>query len=269
MSKSQSDRPIQGFLIDLDGVLYVGDRPIEGAVESVGRIRGRGLPLRFLTNTSTRPVVEVEEKLIRLGFDPREGEVVSAVRAAVLTLGKLEAAAPYLVVDERVAPEFDRFSPVGCFPDPPSAKPDFVVVGDIGPSWSYALMNELYRLCVEGARLLALHKGRSWQTAEGLMLDIGAFVVGLEYAAGVEAIVTGKPSVGIFEAALGDMGLEPGEVVMVGDDIDSDIGGAQSVGIRGTLVRTGKYRTEQAERSQVIPWAVIDSIADLDTLMAQ
>lgn len=262
-------RPIRGLLVDLDGVLYVGDRPVDGAAEAVARLRTRGLPLRFLTNTSTRPVAEVEAKLMRLGFDPQPGEVVSAVRAAVLTLSRLSAAAPYLVVDERIASEFDRFSPVGLFPEPPTAEPDFVVVGDIGPRWSYALMNDLYRLCLDGARLLALHKGRSWQTAEGLQLDIGAFVAGLEYAAGVEAIVTGKPSAGIFEAAVGDIGLEAREVVMVGDDIDGDIGGAQAAGIRGVLVRTGKYRRAVAEGSKVKPWATVDSIAGLDALITR
>lgn len=94
-------------------------------------------------------------------------------------------------------------------------------------------------------------------------MDIGAFVAGLEYVTGTEAVVMGKPSKDFFETALQSLDLRPEDAVMVGDDIESDIGGAQRAGIRGILVRTGKFRDELVARSKVEPDAVIDSVANL------
>lgn len=260
------DTPIRGLLVDLDGVLYVGDDPIPGALEAVERLRRRGTGLRFLTNTSTKPAAAVAEKLFRLGIPATAAEVVSPVRAALTTLRRREAKAPYLVVDERLAPEFSEFSSAGAFPAPPTGKPDSIVIGDIGRRWSYDLMNRLFSLVTAGAAMVALHKGRTWRTEAGLQIDIGAFVTGLEYATGVQAIVTGKPSPEFFRAALDDLGLAAEEVVMAGDDIDSDIGGAQAIGIRGVLVRTGKYRPDYVGKSAIAPWRTIASFAEIDTL---
>lgn len=265
-SQGERDSPIRGVLVDLDGVLYVGDTALPGAIDAVRRLRAGGIALRFVTNASTKPVSAVEEKLDGLGVETGPGEVISAVRAGVLTLRRLNARAPYLIVDEGVAGEFSSFSPVGLFPANPTRQPDFIVVGDIGKRWSYKLMNTLFGLLNGGAKLLALHKGRAWQTDEGLSIDIGAFVAGLEYASGIEAIVTGKPAEGFFHAALDDMGIGAGAAIMVGDDIDSDVGGAQAAGIRGVLVKTGKYRSEYAERSPVVPWRILDSFAQVDSL---
>ena len=126
------ESPVGGLLIDLDGVVYVGEEPLPGAVECIRNLRARGLPFRFVTNTSTKPAHDVEAKLARLGIEARPGEVMTPVRAAVSTLRRMGAKAPYLVVDERVAPEFGSLTPAGVFPDPPTERPDFIVVGDIG-----------------------------------------------------------------------------------------------------------------------------------------
>lgn len=263
------EHSVGGLLIDLDGVLYVDEQAVPGAAAAIRRLRVRGLPLRFVTNTSTKPAHVVEEKLTRLGIEVRAGEVATPLRAASSILRRRGATSPYLVVDERVASEFDALGPVGRYPAPPSAPPDFIVVGDIGRRWDYDLMNSLFSMVTAGARLLALHKGRTWQTGSGLALDIGAFVAGLEYASRTEAIVTGKPSPEFFLAALADMDVAAGAAVMIGDDIDGDIAGAQSAGIRGVLVRTGKYRQEYVERSGIVPWRTLDSIAEVGELLGE
>src|SRR6266511_5143914 len=85
------------------------------------------------------------------------------------------------------------------------------------------------------------HPNRWWQTADGPRLDAGAFVAGLEYTAQVEAEIVGKPTAAYFEAALAELDAKPGDAVMVGDDVESDIGGAKALGMRGILVRTGKF----------------------------
>lgn len=264
---NHGDPSIGGLLIDLDGVVYVGDDIIPGADDAILRLRANGLPLRFVTNTSTKPAREVEAKLTRLGVDAKPGEVVTPVGAAISILGRRGAKAPYLLVDERVAPEFAALAPVGTFPAPPSQPPDFIVIGDIGRRWDYELMSALFAMISNGARLLALHKGRTWQTSDGLALDIGAFVAGLEYASRTEAIVTGKPSANFFLAALSGMGIAAEDAVMIGDDVDSDIAGAQSAGIRGVLVRTGKYRRDYVERSGIAPWRTLGSLSEVERLL--
>jgi HAD superfamily hydrolase (TIGR01458 family) len=107
------------------------------------------------------------------------------------------------------------------------------------------------------------HRNRWWQTSHGPLLDAGAYVAGLEYAAGVEAEVVGKPSRAYFEAALADIGAGPAGAVMVGDDVESDIGGAKAAGMRAILVRTGKFREETLAAAEVEPDGVVDSIADV------
>ena len=126
---------------------------------------------------------------------------------------------------------------------------------------------ELFEQLIAGATLVALHKGRYYQGTDGLILDIGGFVSALEYAASVEAVVIGKPSPRFFQLAVSDMGLEPDEVVMIGDDIESDVGGAQRAGLRGVLVKTGKYREHLVRKSSVVPDQVIDSIADIPRVL--
>ena len=112
------------------------------------------------------------------------------------------------------------------------------------------------------ADLYCLHKNRWWQTSLGPLLDAGAFVAGLEYAAGVEATVLGKPSPAYFEAALSALDADPELAWMVGDDIEADMG-AQKLGMRTVLVRTGKFRPEDIEGSRATPDIIVNSIADL------
>jgi HAD superfamily hydrolase (TIGR01458 family) len=142
-----------------------------------------------------------------------------------------------------------------------------VVIGDIGNAWTYDLLNNVFRLVTNGAELVALHRNKFWQTEAGLQMDIGAFVAGLEYVTGKTATVTGKPSPEFFAAALSRIGLKPGEVAMIGDDIDTDIGAAQAQGMMGILVKTGKYREAYVRASKIKPDLVLDSIADMGGLL--
>ena len=119
-----------------------------------------------------------------------------------------------------------------------------------------------------GARLVCLHKNRWWQTARGPLLDSGAFVAGLEYAAGVEAELVGKPSPAYFEAALAVLGVAPEDAVMVGDDVESDVSAAQRLGLHGVLVRTGKFREDTLAVASPAPDAVLDSVAELPAHLA-
>ncbi len=120
---------------------------------------------------------------------------------------------------------------------------------------------------MQGAKLIAIHKNRFWQTEHGLQMDIGGFIDDLEYASGAKAMIIGKPSADFFQIALDDIGLSPDEVAIIGDDIDVDVGGGQQVGLKGILVKTGKYRQSYAEVSAVKPDLIIDSIMDLPSAL--
>ncbi len=141
------------------------------------------------------------------------------------------------------------------------------MVGDIGNAWTYQMLNEVFACLMRGAKLIAMHKNRFWQTEHGLQMDIGAFIHGLEYASNTQAMIIGKPSTDFFNIALADMQLEAAQVLMIGDDIDSDIGGAQQAGIRAALVRTGKYRQAYADASNIKPDLLLDSVADLPRVL--
>lgn len=250
---------VRGILFDLDGVLYVDDGLVAGALEAVAAVRAAGLRCRFITNTTTRSPRSLLQKLQRLGFAIEAAEVFSVVSAARDYL-QAQGGSAHLLMSEEVRSAFEGI-------EQDNESPDYVVVGDIGEAWDYALLNRVYGQLLKGAKLVALHKNKSWQSGAGLKLDIGLFVAGLEYVSGQEALVLGKPSPGFFRLALESLALPPEQVLMVGDDIESDVGGAQRSGIAGVLVRTGKYREVLVAQSSVVPTAVINSVAELPKLL--
>jgi len=138
-----------------------------------------------------------------------------------------------------------------------------------GRVFSYPNMNRAFAELEAGARLVCLHKNRWWQTSRGPLLDAGAYVAGLEYAAGVEAEAVGKPSGAYFGAALAELDASPAEAVMVGDDVEADIGGAKAAGLRAVLVRTGKFREESLAGASPQPDGVVASIADVPALLRE
>ncbi len=250
---------VKGLLFDMDGVWYVGDTVIPGAADTLAHIRRARIPCRFITNTTTMSLDDLADKMNRLGLPVKTGEIINAPRAAAMFLAAKGNPSCHLIVDDNVRAEFDRF--------PDSDTPDYVVIGDIGGRWSYDLLNEAFRKLIGGAELIAMHKGRYWQVEDGLALDIGAFVAGLEYATGKTATLVGKPSPTVFRSALSDLGIEAANAAMIGDDIHTDIGGAKAVGLTGILVKTGKYREELIRNSGVTPDAVIDSVTELRRLI--
>ena len=144
-----------------------------------------------------------------------------------------------------------------------------MIVGDLGERFDYAVLNRAFRLIVDGgAQLVALQRNRYWLRGDGLSLDVGPFVAALEYAADVEAVVVGKPAAAFFLLALSQLGADPAEAAMVGDDVESDIGGAVRAGLRGVLVRTGKFREETLAAADPPPTDIVASIADVPALLA-
>lgn len=251
---------IKGVLFDLDGVLYVGSKPIMGAIDAVARIRDSGIPCRFVTNTSTLSLISLQNKINALGFSIPANEIISAPQATLLYLQHQHDPVCRLLLADDVKKDFQHFRQA-------DTGVDYIVVGDIGSAWTYPLLNEVFNNLMQGAKLIAIHKNRFWQTEQGLQMDIGAFIHGLEYASGAQAMMIGKPSADFFQVALDDMGLSAGDVAIIGDDIDADVGGGQRVGLKGILVKTGKYRQVYTDTSAVRPDLIVDSVADLPAVL--
>jgi HAD superfamily hydrolase (TIGR01458 family) len=142
--------------------------------------------------------------------------------------------------------------------------PDAILVGDLGEQWSYALLQEAFDYLMQGSAFLAFSRDRYWLRDGRLALDAGPFVAALEFASGLPARVAGKPSPEFFQAAVRSLRLvEPSDVAMVGDDLWSDVQGAQGAGLQGWLVRTGKYRASALSASGITPDRILDSVAAL------
>jgi HAD superfamily hydrolase (TIGR01458 family) len=248
----------EGLLIDLDGVLYVGNQPVRGAREAIGTLIERGYPFRCISNTTRKCRKTIAGQLSSMGFAIPEELIFTPPRAAIAYMRAAGKDRFHLLTTGDV----DRdFTDAGTMNPPGPA--DFVIVGDAGDALTYNSLNAAFRQIMDGAGLIALERDRYWMAHDGLALSAGPFVAALEYATGVQAVVVGKPSRSFFDLALADMGLRPDQVAMIGDDISTDIAGAQAAGMRGILVRTGKFRQESLMNSGVRPDRIIDSVAHL------
>ena len=256
--------PPVAYLIDLDGTLYAGGAAVPGAPETVERLRRDGTPFRLVTNTTSRSRAMLVERLRGYGFQVRPEEIFSATLAGAALAREAghRALAPFL--PEAALEDLAGFELVGGVTGRRGGLPDAVIMGDLGEGWSYALLQEAFEYVMAGAAILALSRDRYWQRGDRLALDAGPFVRALEYAAGVEARVAGKPSPAFYAAALGSLGLEvSGRAAMVGDDLWSDVEGAQQAGLQGWLVRTGKFREDALRDSGITPDRVLPSVAAL------
>lgn len=250
-------RSMAAILLDVDGVLHVSGEPIPGAADAILRLREAGHRLRFVTNSTTQSRKELVEELRAMGVELDEQELqTTADSAARLLAGRrvLALTMPAIVED------LEGIELVG-------EGADAVLVGGADETleanrvFSYMNIARAFAELQLGAELYALHKNRWWQTGRGPLLDSGAFVAGLEYAADVEAVVIGKPSPAYFDAALAALDAEPGMTWIVGDDVEADVAGAKACGLRAVLVRTGKFRPDAVERSGVTPDGIVSSIA--------
>lgn len=250
---------IKGVLFDLDGVFYVGNQLVSGGNETLSWLQSQGIGYRFVTNNTTLSRSALVAKLQHLGLDISENELLSANYAGVLQLQKMGLNRCKLILAQAAQADY-----------PPSVdeKLDAIVIGDIGNEWDYDLLNTLMNQILEGAELIALHKGRYFQTEKGLMLDSGAFVAALEHATGKKAHVVGKPNPAFFEMGSALLDASPNELVMVGDDLINDIEGAQNTGYHAVLVQTGKYRKAIVEQSEIIPDGIIPSVAALPNYLS-
>jgi HAD superfamily hydrolase (TIGR01458 family) len=247
------------ILLDIDGVLAISGTPIPGAVGAVSELRRAGHRLRFVTNDTRHSRAALAHELRAAGFELEDDELQTTPRAAARALAGRRVLA---LTMPSIVDELEGIELVGM-------NAEAVLVGgcDEGEEasrvFSYLNLLRAFHELQSGADLYCLHKNRWWQTREGPRLDSGAFVAGLEYAAEADATILGKPSAQYFAAALEALDADAAMTWMVGDDIEEDVAGAQAHGIRTVLVRTGKFRPDDVERSRTQPDAIVSSIAQL------
>jgi len=251
------------YLLDLDGTLYAGGAAVPGAPDALERLRRERVPFRLVTNTTSRSRAMLVERLRGYGFRVKAEEIFSATLAgaALARDAGYRVLAPFL--PRPALEDLAGFELIGGM----SARrgvPDAVLLGDLGEAWTYTLLQEAFEHVMAGAAIIALSRDRYWQRGDRLALDAGPFVRALEYATGVDARVAGKPSPAFYAAALASLGLDvSGRSVMVGDDLWSDVEGAQRAGLQGWLVRTGKFREDTLRDSGITPDRVLPSVAAL------
>ncbi len=250
----------RGLLLDLDGTVYENDALVPGSDTAVEALRKGGIPVRFVTNTTRVPRATIAGWLEGLGIPATPDDVFTPSRVAVSWLADRGIHRLGLCLPEASLGEFSAFEIV-------ESAPEAVVVGDLGPGWTFDVMNRVFKWVLDGAAFVALQRNRYWKTGGELVLDAGAFVAAFEYATGREATLVGKPSRAMFGAAACSMELALADVAMVGDDLQADVGGSQALGIQGFLVQTGKYRAAEVEASGIVPDRVIPSVASLPALL--
>ncbi|XP_069569225.1 phospholysine phosphohistidine inorganic pyrophosphate phosphatase isoform X1 [Brachyistius frenatus] len=250
---------LKGVILDMCGVLYDsggegGDGvAISGSIGAVEKLKASDLQLRFCTNETQATRETFVAKLQRLGFDISVSEVFPPAPAAVAVL-KERGLRPHLLVHEGLLPEFDSVD---------KSNPNCVIIGDAAENFSYQNLNEAFRVLIDLEKpvLLSLGQGRYYKETDGLKLDVGVYMKALEYACDLKGEVIGKPSSMFFQSVLNDMGLQPHEVLMIGDDLLSDVGGAQQCGMKGVQVRTGKYRPSDERHPAVTADGTVDNLA--------
>jgi HAD superfamily hydrolase (TIGR01458 family) len=226
----------RGVVLDMEGVLHVDWRPIEGSPEAIARLGRAGVGVAVLTNTTGRTRAGIAERLAALGMPIPAERIVTAAFAAGEHLRRHHAGARvHALVEPETAAELEGVELVSDAGDA-----EVILLGGPDESWTYPRLNAVFRRLLDGVPLVAMQRNRWWPTADGPSLDAGGFVAGLEYAAGIEATVVGKPAPDIFQVACEHAGAAPGEAVMVGDDLESDLRPARALGMRIALVRTGK-----------------------------
>nr|XP_056704839.1 haloacid dehalogenase-like hydrolase domain-containing protein 2 [Euleptes europaea] len=242
-------RALKAVLVDLSGTLHVEDSAVPGAQEALKRLRGAPVAIRFVTNTTKECKRDLLERLKKLDFDIQEDEIFTSLTAARNLLEE-KRVRPLLLVEESALRDFRGLD---------TNDPNAVVIGLAPEQFNYQMMNQAFRLILDGAPLIAVHKARYYKRKDGLALGPGPFVTGLEYATDTQATVVGKPERTFFLEALRGTNCAPEEAIMIGDDCRDDVGGAQNAGMLGILVKTGKYRKGDEGKINPPPYLTCES----------
>jgi HAD superfamily hydrolase (TIGR01458 family) len=276
----ESLRGVRALLLDLDGVIVVAGKAVAGSVEAINALERRGTPYRIVTNTSLVSRATLSRWAASLGNQIPAERFQSALSASSAYAARMFAGRPlYVIASEDARTEFSGQHLLSHEDAArPGATAAAVIVGDSAEELTHAHLNSAFRLVRGGAQLIGMHRNPWWLTAEGPTLDSGAYVAGLEFAAGVRARIIGKPAPAFFSLAVADLRrdlarrngrLRRDEIAIVGDDIRTDVLAGQRAGLRGIFVLTGKHALDDLAtidghgRGGRTPHAVAASLADV------
>ncbi len=253
----------EGFLIDIDGTLWVGREMVPGAAEALAALRAAGRPLVFVTNDSRSSSAELARRLREGGIEADEEEVLTAggVTARAAARGR-EAGGTAFVIGAPALKEEVRSAGLELLALEEGGAADVVVVA-LHPDFSYAELRAATRALHAGAALFATNREPALPMPDGLWPGTGAILAAVEFASGRSATICGKPEGELFEAALERLGTAPQRTAMVGDGLASDVAGAAAAGLGSILVLTGNATREQAQDADPAPDHVLESIAEL------
>lgn len=256
------DGPIAGVLLDLDGVLLVSGEPVPGAADAVERLQAAGLRVRVLTNTTSRSRAGIGAELRQCGLGISDEQVLTAAVSAATFVRAVHPDGRVFLLGDAQPADLRGLHLVGIDDDP-----DVILLSGANPSFAFDNLNRVYRILLEGAAFVAMHRSLSWTTRDGECLDLGSYLLGLERATGREAVIVGKPAAHFFATGVRALDLPPAQVAMVGDDLETDVLAAQAAGLTGVLVRTGKFRDSVLAQGGGAPDHVVGSIADVPGLL--
>ena len=246
---------LQGFVLDIDGVLHLDKVPIPGASKAVAHLRAMGYGICFLTNVTASSRVTQAARLQEYGIEANPSEIFTASSVTADWLRARGSPRCYLLLTGSGRDEFTGL-------EVDATDPEFVVVGEMGDGLRPALLNRALEALLSGAELIAIQKNRYWLKDGQRALDVGAYIAALEFASGKQAAVIGKPASYGYQAALRQLGLPAHQVAMVADDLAVDLAGARAVGMHTVLVENGIYGPASAQRGEP-PDLSLPSLADL------
>ncbi|KHO25022.1 HAD-IIA family hydrolase [Mycolicibacterium setense] len=267
---------IGGVLFDIDGVLVTSWQPIDGAAQTLRTLAENQIARSYLTNTTTRTRAQIADLLSAAGMDVAADEVITAaVLTAQYVRDRYPGARCFLVNSGHIGEDMPGVDVVysSDFTGPAAPEtPDVVLLGGAGPEYNHLTLSWVYDWMAQGVPVVAMHRSTAWNTTDGLRVDTGMYLAGMEETSGRKATAVGKPAPEGFLAAANRLGVDPEEMYMIGDDLNNDVLAAQVVGMAGVLVRTGKFRQDTLDRWAADEFAmqpnyVIDSVADLPELL--
>lgn len=267
---SYETQQIQNLILDMDGVLWLGETPLPGLVEFFETVRSLNLGFVLATNNATKTTTQYTEKLLRFGIEVPTSAILTSAEATAHYLSKQypEGASVYVVGEEglRLALKNCGFQLLAEEDDgilsASRLQADLVVVGFTRHA-CYRQLASAATLVNNGARFVGTNPDVTFPHEIGPLPGAGALLAFIQAATGRAPLVIGKPGRAIFEEALHRLGSSPEATAMVGDRLETDISGAQAAGLKTILLLTGVTKREQLAGSDIVPDLVMEGLEQL------
>ena len=253
-------KKIKALLIDLEGVVYQEGKEIPGSISFIQYLDKINFPYLFLTNTTTMPRKDIAKKLINLGLNTNPKMIITPLIAAQNYLKKNNLSNIALYCNKRCWVEFEDF-------EINFQSPDAVIIGDLYKKFTWPKLNEIFHVSLNSKKLIAFHKNKTGTREGKIALDLGPFIKALEYALDKGFILMGKPNKLFFQTAVDHLNINNKEILMIGDDILVDIGGAQDLNLQTCLVKTGKYG-KQLNPNSIKPLYLLPKLSAVKSILS-